>query len=146
MQRKRIHAGTFNPAVSAQSNLVGTITEANGVNVHGLWTDFSIEPENADANANGTWVLWCLPDAVSAVPAIGVGTLETEGSNPYIWACGTWIASNQTPFHGNVRPMSSRNCQNGARIVLSIFNQGVSAGLVRHLMMICSFSNCAHKI
>ena len=146
MQRKRIHISTANPAVSVQTNLVGTIEESNGVNVHGLWADMAIEPENADANANGTWVLWCIPDPVSAVPAIGVGTLETEGSNPYIWACGVWAASNQTPFCHSIRPMSSRNCQNGARIVLSVFNQGVSAGNVRHLLMVCYFTKSLQQV
>jgi len=140
MERKRVHFTTAASAVSVQTNTVGTITESNGVNVHGLFCEFAIEPENADANANGTWVLWCLPDPVSAVPAIGVGTLEAEGSNPYIWACGVWAASNQTPYCKSIRPMTSRNCQNGARIVLSLFNQGVSAGLVRQVVGLCYFT------
>ncbi len=93
---------------------------------------FGAEPQDADANANGTWVLWCIPDAVSAVPSSAIATLELEGSNPYIWAMGVWTASNQTPYtFPDATFGTTRNCPNGGRLVLSIRMEGVSAGLVR---------------
>ena len=45
-----------------------------------------IEPENADANANGTWAITCLPRISTAIPAIDIVALETEADNPVIIA------------------------------------------------------------
>ncbi len=141
MQRKRIHAATGTAAVNVATTLVATVDETNAVNIHGMIADFSIEPENADANANGTWALTCLPRVTTAVPAIGISALETEGDNPVIIACGVWAASNQTPFNKTLVIKTSRNCQAGTRLVLSIRNEGVSAGIVRHIRTLCYFTS-----
>ncbi len=141
MQRKRVHFATGTGGVGTQFNLTGTIDESNGVNAHGLFAQFICEPQDADANANGQWALWCLPDEASAVPATSNGALETEASNAFLWACGNWAASNQTPYCSEaIRPKTSRNCQNGARIVLSVVNNGVSAGLVQCNRSLCYFT------
>ena len=132
MQRKRVHAATGTGGTGTQFNLTGTIDETNGVNAHGLICDFTVEPENADANANGTWVLWCIPDEASAIPTASYGALELEASNAFLWALGNWVASNETPYNsGPIKMGTSRNCQNGARLVLSIHANGVTAGILR---------------
>jgi len=132
MQRKRVHSVISTPSVGVTHSITGTIDETNGANVHGLVIDFICEPENSDANANGTWALWCNPDEASVVPTTTTGALELETSNAFLWASGVWAASNQTPFcFGGKFMKTSRNCQNGARITLSINLEGVSAGNVR---------------
>ncbi len=141
-QRKRIHALTDTGAVSTTHSNIGTIDESNAVNVHGLRFSFAIEPENADANANGTWVLSCLPRITTAAVTPSIAGLEAEGDNPVIWACGVWAASNQTPFcNPDTEMKTSRNCQAGTRIVLQIFRQGVSAGNVRVISTLCYFTS-----
>ena len=138
--RKRIHSATDTDAVGAAFELTGTIDEANMVNVHGMRISFSLEPQDADANANGTWVLSCLPRQTTASPGISPAALELEADNPVIWGCGTWAASNQTPFNFNEQFGTSRNCQAGTRLNLKILMSGVSAGLVRTIAVMCYFT------
>ncbi len=129
-----------NPAVGGSTFLTGTVDESNAVNIHGIICEFGIEPENADANANGTWALMCLPRSSTAIPALSTAGLEAEADNPVIIACGVWVASNQTPFNKQVIIKTSRNCQANTRLVLGLRNEGVSAGLVRHIMSLCYFT------
>ena len=143
MQRKRVHAATNNPGAGGSLSLVATIDEVNGANVHGLRTDFIVEPQDADANANGVWALWCIPDVISAVPVTTTPVLELEGSNPFLWAAGTFAGSNQTPFHHKESYGTSRTCQRGARIVLVINLEGVSAGLVRLRALMTYFTTAS---
>ena len=132
MQRRRVHASTSNTGgAGAVLSLVGTIDETNGTNVHGLRCSFIAEPEAADANANGNWVIYCLPDEVSAQPGSGTPVLEVEGSNAFIWALGTWAASNQTPYCKDIEIRTTRNCQKGARIILAVDTEGLTTGEVR---------------
>ena len=132
MQRTRIHTESTSAGVGVSTSVTYTIDETNGVNVHGMRLGFIAEPINADANAHGMWVLWCLPDEISAVPSVTANVLELEGSNAFIWAMGNWSASNETPFTlPEVNLGTSRNCQNGARLVLVIGREGVTAGNVR---------------
>ena len=106
-----------------------------------MMIDFTVEPINSTANANGNWVLWCLPDPVQAIPASTTVALEAEGSNPYIWACGVWSASNENPYcSGTIRLNTSRNCQHDARLVLSIRVEGISAGNAQVNRSMCYFT------
>ncbi len=62
-QRRRLEAETDAIAIGrADAELA--FNESDAVNFHGVHYCFSIEPENADANANGFWVLYCLPAGV----------------------------------------------------------------------------------
>jgi len=131
MQRRRVHFITAAAGVGVVHLLTGTIDETNGANVHGLRTGFIVEPENADANANGTWALWCLPRETTAVPTTTVAALEAEGDNTVMWACGVFGATNQTPAVIDIAPMTSRNCPNGTRLTLAVNPEGISAGNVR---------------
>ncbi len=134
MERKRVH---FNTVLAAgapvtTTNLVATIDESNGVNVYNIHIEFGCEPDSTDANGHGTWVLWCLPDEASNIPSSTISALEAEQSNAFLWAAGLWFASNQTPFNSYDIPIrTTRNCQNGARLVLSVVVEGLTAGSTR---------------
>ncbi len=135
-QRRRLDSDT-----SSNATLDGTsdqcqilLDDAPAVNIHGLRYCFSIEPEVADANANGFWLLICLPAGVISVSADMPKTfsdLDNEDFLPYVWAVGCWTASNQAPFHHEVNPKTSRTCQKGARIIAYVVKAGISAGSVR---------------
>ena len=133
MERKRVHAATtVKTGTGSTVDLVATIDESNGVNAHNLHLCFVCEPQDAAANATGTWVLWCIPDESSAIPTGGIGELEAEGANAFLWACGLWAASNETPYtSGDIYLKTTRNCQNGARLVLALDVEGISAGATR---------------
>jgi len=132
---------TNNPGVSV-SFIDMDFIEGQAVNIHGLRCETSLEPENADANANGMWAVWLLPGGViqnSDLPAT-FGAFGNEDFAPYLWGMGPWIASNQTPTNIIFAPKSTRNIQNGGRVVFEILINGVSAGLVRHNTMITCFT------
>ncbi len=119
----------------AQKNLIATVDETNGVNFHNVHFGFAVEPITAAANANGIWVLYCIPDATSAVPTSSQGALEVEGSNPFIWAMGVFVTSNESPYtSGDLVIRSSRNCPRNGRLVMSVRIEGVSADTVRTLI------------
>ncbi len=138
MQRKRVHVNsTLVAGVGNATSLIGTIDESNGVNAHNLNFCFTCEPDSTDANSAGQWVLWCLPDETSGIPNPSIAGLEAEGSNAFLWASGLWNASNQTPYTSpNIHIATSRNCQNGARLVLIVRVEGITAGSTRVVQML----------
>ena len=120
------------------------LDEGPSVNVHGLRYCFSIEPENADANANGFWLALCLPAGLitDSVTPDSWATMDNEDFLPYVWGVGCWTASNQAPYHYEFTPSTSRTCQNGARIKCYIVKTGISAGAVRiNQTLTCFTSN-----
>jgi len=136
-QRRRLNAETWSDNVlnSASSNDVTIkLDEGPSVNIHGLRYCFSIEPEVQDANANGYWVLYCLPAegviTLANLPST-FATLDNEDFLPYVWGVGCWTASNQAPYHYEFAPSTSRTCQKGARIVGMVVKTGISSGNVR---------------
>ena len=137
-QRRLIDAiSDANPSLNSRTadDLVLELDESDAVNVHGLRYCFSIEPENADANANGFWIIYCFPagliDATNADLPASFGDLDSKTFNPYVWGLGCWTASNQAPYHGEFNPRTSRTCQRGARILAYVCKTGISAGSVR---------------
>ncbi len=133
-ERRRLDAQSDQEGLNGVSQVKITLDESAAVNFHGMHYCFSIEPENGDANANGFWVLYCLPATVISESTGLPGTfaeLDNEDFLPYVWGVGCWTASNQAPYHYEFAPRTSRNCQKGARIVGQVVVSGVSAGLVR---------------
>ncbi len=103
------------------------------VNLHGYRAQFAAEPQDADANCNGIWAVWVLPNDTiqnSDLPTT-YGEFGNEDRSAYLWGMGPFMASNQTPILVEFAPMGTRNMQRNSRVVLQIFIQGVSAGLVR---------------
>jgi len=136
VQRRRLNgesSSNTNLSNNASDNIQVVLGEGPSVNVHGMRYCFSIEPENADANANGFWLALCLPAGMvqtSDLPNT-FATIDNEDYMPYVWGVGCWTASNQAPYHYEFAPRTSRTCQNGARIMCYIVKTGISAGAVR---------------
>ncbi len=147
-QRRRVDydstsANTLNDNRVFQNNLV--LDEGPSVNAHGLRFCFSIEPEVADANANGVWAVYCLPasiiDLFADMPNTE-GDVNNENYLPYVWGQGCWTASNQAPYHYEFAPQTSRTCQNGARLIGSVLLHGITTGNIRcNQMLTCFTSN-----
>ena len=136
-QRRRLNAESNSNATLNNSNVDSVeilLDEGPSVNVHGLRYCGSIEPENADANANGFWICFCLPGGI-ITPGTDLPTnfaeLDNEDFMPYVWGVGCWTASNQAPYHFEFAPRTSRTCQKDARIYCYIAKNGISAGAVR---------------
>ena len=145
-QRRRLNGESRANATIDDSNadpITIDLDEGPSVNVHGLRYCASIEPENADANANGFWFLLCLPAGklgATDFPA-NWNAMDDEDFLPYVWGVGCWTASNQAPYHFEFAPRTSRTCQNGARIRGYICKTGISAGNVRINQTLTCFTN-----
>jgi len=111
--------------------------------LHGLRACGSIEPENAGANANGFWVVYCLPAGVVDIATLPTtfAELDIEDYLPYVWGVGCWTASNEAPYHWEFAPRTSRNCQKGSRIVMSVHIEGISSGAARINTIITGFTS-----
>jgi len=113
------------------------------VNVHGLRVEVALEPENADANANGVIAVYVLPGGLvqnSDLPTT-LGTFGDEKSAPYLWGIHVWAAANQTVHEWLFAPKTSRNIQAGGRVVVDLRVEGISAGLVRQLTLMTCFTS-----
>lgn len=140
MQRRRVHCSELG-AIPLNTNvsLIATIDETNGANVHGFRAELNLIITGLTAAAShGTWAVWCMPDESSIVPDTDVSVLEAEGSNAFLWGVGLWGVTTATPCVIKFEPKTSRNCQNGARIVLKIRNN-VQNGTVPSLEMLISY-------
>ena len=146
-QRRRLNAESVSNATQGSSvadDITITLDEGPSVNAHGLRYCFSIEPEDAGANANGFWVLYCLPAGQILTVDLpnSFADLDNEDFLPYVWGVGCWTASNEAPYHYEFTPSTSRTCQNGARLVGTIVKTGISAGAVRiNQTLTCFTSN-----
>jgi len=141
MQSKRIQVNETNDGVGQATNVTLDVpdTPRESVNFHNIWVGVSVEPQDTDANAQGTWVLLYLIDPTSPVPAFTDSALNLETSNFIIVACGVWSASNQTPF--NMPPVqikTSRTLPAGGRLILSNTVTGITAGLASNRVMLCA--------
>ena len=133
-ERRRLDAQSDQIGVNATSSVVIDLDEGPSVNIHGIHYCFSIEPENADANSNGYWIVYCLPAGVITASTDlpqSFADLDNEDFLPYVWGVGCWTASNQAPFHYEFAPRTSRTCQKGARILGQVRQTGISAGQAR---------------
>ena len=93
--KRRVEVSTGTPGLSL--NFVDVeFDHSTVVNVHGYRMQFDLEPQDADANANGFWAVWVLPGGViqNADLPITIGQLGDEDFAPYLWGLGLMMASN----------------------------------------------------
>ncbi len=107
-------------------------------NYHNIWFGMSIEPQNADANSNGVWVLWENRNTNNPDTTWSLANILTDDFTMQIIACGVWTASNQTPFNFSSQLKSSRNFVANQELVLSVHVNGSSAGLVHVISSLCA--------
>ena len=141
MQSKRIQVNETNDGVGAATNVVLDVPTdpRESANFHNIWVGVSVEPQDAAANAQGTWILLYLTDPTVAVPAGTDAAVNLETANYQIIACGVWSASNETPF--NLPPTqikTSRTLPAGGRLVLTNTVTGITAGLASNRVMLCA--------
>ncbi len=141
-QPKRIEMASDSVGVTGQTDVsfgpgTGTILRRL-TNYHNIWWSIAVEPENADANANGVWVLWFKADDSQTNTVWSQSNIDTNDFTMQVIACGTWAASNQTPYTYVSQLKSSRNIVANQKLVLSVNRHGVSAGNVRVVSMLCA--------
>ncbi len=109
------------------------------VNYHNIWGSFSVEPQVADANSNGWWILWLKSDTNNADPLWTLAQVDGGDFNMLVIACGTWVASNQHPFTSDpIHLNSSRNLVANQELVLTCFQNGITTGTSLVNVMLCA--------
>ncbi len=140
MQAKRIQVNEENDAVGQKTDVSLEVPTdpREEVNFHNIWGSVTVEPQDTDANAQGTWVLFILRENATAPNFTDVVT-NGESNNAVVIACGVWSASNQTPWNsGPINPKTSRTLQAGDKLVLTNTITGLTAGLCSNRMMLCA--------
>ncbi len=143
MQAKRIQIKQIQKSAGQQTfvELIVPTDPREMVNFHNIWAQFSCESVVADANANGWWILYTNKEN-QTVPTFTETILNNETNNVNIIACGTWMASNQSPHTSDpIHPMSSRNMNAGDQLILIVFVNGSSSGAVQ-----INATLCAHTV
>ena len=143
MQAKRIVVNEANaPAGSGVSAVLSVPLEPReAVNFHNIWASCSIEPQDSNANCQGTWVLFYLRDPTSGLKNWTDSLINLETFNAFIIACGVFSASNESPYtQSNVHPLTSRTLEAGGRLVMSATITGITAGLASTRVMLCAHS------
>ena len=140
MQAKRIQVNESNNGAGASTIvfLVIPTDPREEVNFHNIWIGVTGEPQDADANAQYTWVLYALPRN-SPTPLFTDVNVNGEAENAKIIACGVGSGANQSPF--NLPPTqikTSRTLQAGDSLQLQLVTTGITAGLSSNRVMLCA--------
>ncbi len=134
-KERKVVAGLTSTVMVVGSVISATITVTESMeNLHNMWSSFSMEPEDAGANAMGYWALWAIRTAAAkrASPGVGLASITDSENQDILVAFGVWAASNETPynsgsvFYGNI----SRNIPKGGRLELRVGVEGLTAGQV----------------
>ncbi len=140
MQAKRIDVNESNNGAggnTAAALLVPTDPREE-VNFHNIWGSVTVEPQDANANAQGTWVLYILTKNVQDASFVDVN-IDNQEYNQYIIACGVWGASNEHPYNsGPIHPSTSRTLGPGDQLRLQSVVTGITAGLASNRVMLCA--------
>ncbi len=140
MQAKRINVGETNNGAGAQTaaSLIAPTDPREEVNMHNIWGSVSVEPQDTDANAQGTWFLFLLRENAT-LPTLTDVVVNGEVHNAVIIACGVWSASNQSPYNsGPIHPETSRTLSPGDTLTLISIVTGITAGLASNRVMLCA--------
>ena len=121
------------------SNEVEYDVTSDKVNCSNIWFSLSLEPENQDANAQGSWILYATQTRDTGI-TFDDTHLNDEPEAETIIAAGVWGATNQMPFNltqsaGKV----SRNIRGQCRLALQVYQTGISAGATSmRAMLVCN--------
>ncbi len=140
MQAKRIQVFEGNDGAGGNTfTFLEAPTEPREeINFHNIWASVSVEPQDAAANCQGTWVLMINREN-SIVANLTDVIVNNETNNADIIACGVYSASNETPYNsGAINPKTSRTLQAGDQLVIYCGVTGITAGLASVRVMICA--------
>ena len=140
LQAKRIQVLEGNLLVTQTVTVILEVPTSprEEINFHNIWGSMTAEPDSTDANAQGNWGLYIIPDGGS-VKDLGDASINNEVDNPRIIACGTFSCSNQSPYTiDSIHPLTSRTLQAGDKLALGVSITGLTAGIVSTRVMLCA--------
>ena len=141
MQAKRIVVAESNDTAGLQTAAILSVPlePREEVNFHNIWLGLTVEPQDAAANCQGTWVLYVEPDTTAPLFSFTDSIVNLENRNNQIVACGVFSASNESPFTMvPVQIKTSRNLEAGSRLIMSSTITGITAGAASNRVMLCA--------
>ncbi len=135
----------LNTGVNGQVQVILTVPTdpREQVNFHNIWIGVACEPQDAGANAQGTWAL-LIRRLESPGKLFSDVNVNAENFNAITVACGVWSASNETPFNLPATQIkTSRNLNAGDSLELVSISTGITAGLVSNRVMLCAHTTRA---
>ncbi len=141
MQAKRIQVNETNASAGNGINVILDVplSPREAVNFHNIWIGATAEPQDADANNQGTWVLMSIDDPTVAIPTFLDALVNLESHNARIIACGVYSASNQSPWTlPPTQIKTSRTLPAGGRLIMQLLATGVTVGQVSVRAMLCA--------
>ena len=101
---------------------------ADKVNCSNIWGQFTIEPEDADANSQGSWIMYSVNQQQSAI-IFTDARLNDDTLAQYIIAWGVWSATNQTAYTSPaIQIRTTRNLRKDGILALQVHQTGITAG------------------
>ncbi len=140
MQAKRIAVKEQNEGAGSEvsATLETPSDPREETNFHNIWGSVSVEPQNAGANCQGTWILLIVREGVT-LSTMTDTVVNSEVHNANIIACGVFSCSNESPYNsGPIHPETSRNLGPGDALLLSSVITGITAGLASNRVMLCA--------
>ncbi len=140
MQAKRINVFESNDGAGGTTivTLIVPTDPREEVNFHNIWGSVSVEPQDAGANCQGTWLLMLIREN-QTIPTMTDAVVNGETNNATIIACGVFSASNESPYNsGAIHPETSRTLQPGDSLILQSVVTGITAGLASNRVMLCA--------
>ncbi len=140
MQAKRVQINEQNLGAGGQVDVELIVPDSprEQINFHNIWIGATVEPQNAGANCQGTWLLWNRRKDVTAITFTDA-EMNTEDQLANIVACGVYSASNESVWTlPPTQVKTSRNLNAGDRLVLSIVCTGITAGLASIRGILCA--------
>ena len=112
-KRIQVQEGNFGAGGQIATGLATPTDPREEMNFHNIWGSVSVEPQDAGANCQGTWLLVLLRENATLITFTDV-VVNGEAHNAIIIACGVFSASNESPFNsGPIHPETSRTLQPG---------------------------------
>ncbi len=140
MQAKRIQVNENNLGAGSatETGLFAPTEPREEINFHNIWIGASVEPQNAGANCQGTWVCYVLRENSSSV--IFTDTIVNgETNNAIIIACGVFSSSNESGWTlPPTQIKTSRTLNAGDALKMNCTITGITAGLASTRVMICA--------
>ena len=140
MQAKRIQVNEANIGAggSIEAILTPPASPREQINFHNIWLGVAVEPQNAGANCQGTWVLYIVK-AGAGFLGFTDANVNAEGRNQEIVACGVFASSNEASWTmPPTQIKTSRNLNPGESLRLQCTVTGITAGVASSRVMLCA--------
>ena len=150
-QRKRYSVNTLDSSALKDALIINDMdfTDAPAVNIHGVNISIGVALTDPEEIMRGRWYVVMLPRSVAQdttvrntwiqeLDSFSNAINQLDGST-FVWGSGSFVCSDRTPFNTIFSPKTSRNAQQGSKLMVLIVADTIT-GLLDTWEAISSFS------